>query len=396
MKCLLLSMNNLFYRFDRLIEQILYGVRAIADLLLVSAKRLTDLTHKKSVRHISQRDFLHIFQRLAMLLTAGVPQSTAILILYDQTSNERQKLYLKHLHDEVIKGRLLSKVLADQAVAPLAFKTLISLGEQTGTLPKQMTTAVGELLALRQSKQQIMTSLLYPAILLVLTMSITLFLLVGVFPKITPVFSTLRAELPLSTRILMSTSSWLGDYGLWLLLLMVVMGVIFWIFIQRSSWLARRATAISMSIPVLRYIIRTWNIIQIVRMLAVLLESGVRGSDAVALVSQHIHNPLYKSTLKQISGELVLGRKLSDLFGHHKKLFPSDMVGLVQVAEQSGSLPKTCAMVAELYAQDLDVYHKKLTTLIEPILMIIMGLTIGFIAVSIITPLYGLTNALSQ
>lgn len=396
MKCLLLSMNNLFYRFDRLIEQILYGVRAIADLLLVSAKRLTDLTHKKSVRHISQRDFLHIFQRLAMLLTAGVPQSTAILILYDQTSNERQKLYLKHLHAEVIKGRLLSKVLADQAVAPLAFKTLISLGEQTGTLPKQMTTAVGELLALRQSKQQIMTSLLYPAILLILTMSITLFLLVGVFPKITPVFSTLRAELPLSTRILMSTSSWLGDYGLWLLLLMVVVGVIFWIFIQRSSWLARRATAISMSIPVLRYIIRTWNIIQIVRMLAVLLESGVRGSDAVALVSQHIHNPLYKSTLKQISGELVLGRKLSDLFGHHKKLFPSDMVGLVQVAEQSGSLPKTCAMVAELYAQDLDVYHKKLTTLIEPILMIIMGLTIGFIAVSIITPLYGLTNALSQ
>lgn len=389
-------MNNLFYRFDRLIEQILYGVRAIADLLLVSAKRLTDLTHKKSVRHISQRDFLHIFQRLAMLLTAGVPQSTAILILYDQTSNERQKLYLKHLHAEVIKGRLLSKVLADQVVAPLAFKTLISLGEQTGTLPKQMTTAVGELLALRQSKQQIMTSLLYPAILLILTMSITLFLLVGVFPKITPVFSTLRAELPLSTRILMSTSSWLGDYGLWLLLLMVVGGVIFWIFIQRSSWLARRATAISMSIPVLRYIIRTWNIIQIVRMLAVLLESGVRGSDAVALVSQHIHNPLYKSTLKQISGELVLGRKLSDLFGHHKKLFPSDMVGLVQVAEQSGSLPKTCAMVAELYAQDLDVYHKKLTTLIEPILMIIMGLTIGFIAVSIITPLYGLTNALSQ
>lgn len=389
-------MNNLFYRFDRLIEQILYGVRAIADLLLVSAKRLTDLTHKKSVRHISQRDFLHIFQRLAMLLTAGVPQSTAILILYDQTSNERQKLYLKHLHDEVIKGRLLSKVLADQAVAPLAFKTLISLGEQTGTLPKQMTTAVGELLALRQSKQQIMTSLLYPAILLILTMSITLFLLVGVFPKITPVFSTLRAELPLSTRILMSMSDWLGDYGLWLLLFMVAVSVSFWIYVQRSSWLARRLAGISMSIPVMQYIICTWNIIQITRMLAVLLESGVRSSDAVALVSQHIHNPLYKTALEEISSELVLGRKLSDLFGHHKKLFPSDMVGLVQVAEQSGSLPKTCAMVAELYAQDLDVYHKKLTTLIEPILMIIMGLTIGFIAVSIITPLYGLTNALSQ
>lgn len=389
-------MNNLLYLFDRLIGQLLYGAKVVPNLLLVSSKQLAALTHKKSATHINQRDFLHIFQRLAMLLTAGVPQSTAISILNDQTTSGSKKLYLKHLHDEVIKGRLLSKVLADQVVAPSAFKTLISLGEQTGTLPKQMTTAVGELLALRQSKQQIMTSLLYPAILLVLTMSITLFLLVGVFPKITPVFSTLRAELPLSTRILMSMSNWLGNYGLGLLLLMVVMGVMFWIYVQRSSWLARRVAAISMSIPVMRYIICTWNIIQITRMLAVLLESGVRSSDAVALVSHHIHNPLYKSALEQISGELILGRKLSDLFGHYKKLFPPDMVGLMQVAEQSGSLPKTCAMVAELYTQDLNACHKKLTTLIEPILMIIMGLTIGFIAVSIITPLYGLTNVLSQ
>ncbi len=331
-----------------------------------------------------------------MLLTAGVPQSTAISILYDQTTSGHQKLYLKHLYIEIINGRLLSKVLADQSAVPLAFKTLISLGEQTGTLPKQMTTAVGELQALRQSKQQIITSLLYPAILLLLTMSITLFLLVGVFPKITPVFSTLRAELPLSTKILISTSNWLENYGLWLLLLVVVASVLFWIYVHRSRWLACRVAATLMSLPVVRYIICTWNIIQIARMLAVLLESGIRSSDAVSLVSHHIHNPLYKSALEEISSELVLGRKMSDLFVHHKKIFPPDMVGLVQVAEQSGSLPKTCAMVAELYTHDLDAYHKKLTTLVEPILMIIMGLTIGFIAVSIITPLYGLTNVLSQ
>ncbi len=389
-------MNNLFYQFDRLIGHLIYRAKTISDLLLVSSKQLVTLTHKNSMHHISERDFLHIFQRLSMLLTAGVPQSTAVSILYDQTSSEHQKLYLKHLHCEIIKGRLLSKVLADQSAVPLAFKTLISLGEQTGTLPKQMTTAVGELLALRQTKQQIITSLLYPSILLVLTMSITLFLLVGVFPKITPVFSTLRAELPLSTRILMSTSNWLGSYGLWLLFLIAVAGGLFWVSLQRSSRLANLLAKISITIPVVGYIVRTWHIIQVTRMLAILLDSGVRSSDAVTLVSHHIHNPLYKVALERISEELVLGRKLSGQLGHYKTLFPVDMIGLIQVAEQAGSLPKTLVMLSELYTHDLDAYHKKLMALIEPILMIIMGLTIGFIAVSIITPLYGLTNVLSQ
>jgi type IV pilus assembly protein PilC len=105
---------------------------------------------------------------------------------------------------------------------------------------------------------------------------------------------------------------------------------------------------------------------------------------------------LYKAALEEISHELVLGRKLSSQLVWYKKLFPTDMVGLIQVAEQSGSIPKTFDMLAELYTQDFDMYHKKLMTLIEPLLMIIMGLTIGFIAVSIITPLYGLTNVLSQ
>lgn len=389
-------MNNIFYQFDRLIEQMLQAAKFSSRLLFEFSKRTAAPTHKRSVWSITQRDFLHIFQRLAMLLTAGVPQSSAISILCDQTSSERQKVYLKSLHNEILKGRLLSKVLGDQSVAPLAFKTLISLGEQTGTLPKQMTTAVRELLALRQSRQQIITSLLYPAILLALTMSITLFLLVGVFPKITPVFSTLRAELPLSTRILMGTSSWLESYGLLLLLLMIILGVLFYIGLRRSDRLAYLTTTIFIAIPVVKYIIRTWNNIQITRMLAVLLESGVRSSDAVKLVSHHMHNQLYKVALEQISQELVMGRKMSSQFVHYKKLFPADMVGLIQVAEQSGSLPKTLEMIAALYTQDLDAYHKKLTTLIEPLLMIIMGLTIGFIAVSIITPLYGLTNVLSQ
>jgi type II secretory pathway component PulF len=194
----------------------------------------------------------------------------------------------------------------------------------------------------------------------------------------------------------MSASHWLGNYGLWLLLFLTVAGVLLGICLQRSSWLAKLITAVSMQMPVVGYIVRTWNIIQIARMLSVLLESGVRNSDAVALVSHHIRNPLYKAALEEISHELVLGRKLSSQLVWYKKLFPTDMVGLIQVAEQSGSIPKTFDMLAELYTQDFDMYHKKLMTLIEPLLMIIMGLTIGFIAVSIITPLYGLTNVLSQ
>ena len=396
MKYWLPCMNNLFFRFDQLIEKILHGVKRVLGRLPDGLPRGGRMMRGIPAVRINQREFLQLFQRLSMLLMAGVSQGTAIVILCEQSSNKRQKLYLAALHTEIMKGRLLSKILADQTIVPTTFKTLISLGEQTGTLPKQMATAVRELLALRQSKQQIITSLLYPAILLVLTLSITLFLLIGIFPKITPVFSTLRTELPLSTRLLIGVSGWLSEYGLWLLLAVMVVGTALYFLLQQSKRFARVVAAVVITIPVLGCVVRLGNTIHITRMLAVLLDSGVRSSDAVELVSQHIRHPLYSAALRQVSEELVLGRKMSGLFGNYKTLFSPDMVGLIQVAEQSGSLPKTCEMIAALYTQDLDVYLKKLTTLIEPLLMIFMGLTIGFIAVSIITPLYGLTNVLSQ
>lgn len=345
---------------------------------------------------LSQRECLKIFQRLSMLLEAGVPLSSALGILSDQSKRKMEKHYLDGLYTEVMNGRLLSNALTNQSSMPMAFKTLIALGEKTGTLPHQMQVAVHELWRARQARQRIMAALLYPSILLLVTLGITVFLLIGIFPKITPIFATFSSELPVSTRILIGLSNWLSDYGLWLLFFLIGLFICIVVSVKKSSLVSARFASILLHTPVVSYIIRTWNNVQITRMLAVLIRSGVRSSDSASIVAAHLHNPLYRVALHEVERQLIVGRNISETLARYKQLFTPDVVGLIGVAELSGSLPKTLDLIAALYEHDLDEFQKKLTTLIEPLLMIIMGLVIGFIAISIITPLYGLTNVVSE
>lgn len=389
-------MNNIFYQFDQLIEHILQGFIIVQRRVAILITRFFVLNFSINTSKLPQKEFLHIFERLSMLLSAGVSLSNAVSILHNQTSNSKQRYYLKNLNDEIIQGRLLSKTLTTETNLPLAFKTLIVLGERTGTLSLQMSIAVTELKRSRQAKQRVRLALLYPFILLVVTLAITLFLLIVIFPKITPIFTTFDSQLPLSTRMLISFSSWLNDNGLFIIGIIIILLCLLFFSAQRSARIREILGIPMLTIPGIKYVVRTWNVIQICRMLSVLLSSGVRSSDAALMVAGHIKNPQYQKAMYAVGEQLVTGRKISSLLMGYPKLFSLDMVGLISVAEQSGSLPKTLDTLATLYEHDLDEYQKMLTTLIEPLLMIVMGLTIGFIAISIITPIYGLTNVLSQ
>jgi type IV pilus assembly protein PilC len=300
------------------------------------------------------------------------------------------------LQQHIEIGRPLSKILQGQKQVPMSFQTLIALGEQTGTLPQQMKVAVDEMMRARLFRQRLLGSLLYPAILLIVTILIVVFLLVVIFPKITPIFATFGAELPLSTRILIRVSHGLTAYGLWFMIGVTAL-VVLSIWAKTSLPLVTQTIAASLlRLPIVGYVVRHNHVSQICRMISLLIGSGVRSSEAVAIVASHTKHPLYQRALIEIQSELEQGRKLSKGFSEHPTLFSLDAIALLSVAEDSGSLPQTLRLIAEMYEQDLDEYIKKLTILVEPLLMVSMGLIIGFIAVSIITPLYGLTSVLSQ
>jgi type IV pilus assembly protein PilC len=386
-------MNNLFYQFDRLIGRIVVGMNEVARLL--QNKIGEAMPEKLFSKHITQSEFLHIYKRLSMLLLAGIPLGQAVLILCDQAPVRRQKDYLAVLHDSIMSGRSLSAFFAVQVKVPMSFQTLIALGEQTGTLATQMGLAVDELWRVKRFWQRLFASLLYPAILFVVTIGILVFLLLVVFPKITPIFNTFNIELPLSTRIIIATSDWLNHYGLLVVGVMIGISVLSWFVIQKRPVLRLVLARVVLSLPVWGKVVRWSNIVQSSRLLSLLLQSGVRSSEAVLVIAEHTYHPLYRSAFTKTAHQLHEGQKMSRSLASHPSLFTADAIGLIAVAEDSGTLPNTLQLISELYEQDLEAYLKRLTILIEPLLMVVMGLSIGFIAVSIITPLYGLTNGMS-
>ncbi|MFM2340216.1 MAG: hypothetical protein RLZZ360_852 [Candidatus Parcubacteria bacterium] len=385
-------MSNIVIQFDRIITIVTDIIRQVIGQFI----RIGVLLEVTKQQKMSERDFLHLLQRLSVLLSAGVQLSVAIKILSEQISAQKQKQYLNDMYHKVLQGWSLTKIFETEMSMPMSVKNLITLGEKTGTLPEQLRVAVTELMAARQARQRVVAALVYPTLLFGVTLTVTIFLLVVIFPKITPVFAGLSSQLPWSTRVLMATSAFLSTYGLWLLVAMVTVTLLLILAARKFLVVNQLIVRIICMIRPVHYFIQTFNQIHICRMLAVLLKSGVRSSEAVALVALHTKNPLFKEALEMTAGDMQVGKKLSTALARYGSLFRSDMVGLIGVAEQSGSLPQTLQMLATIYDEDLDIYQKKLTTLIEPLLMIVMGLTIGFIAVSIISPLYELSHVLSS
>lgn len=388
-------MNNLLQVFDNFIGWLTTVIRRAVYFSTAHIRTLGSLQNltlrKKCIR---KKTLLFLGKRLAMLLEAGLPVSTALITLQSQMSDRSQHDFLQHLISEVELGRTLSSALTQQSAPPILI-TLVALGERTGTLATQLRIAVDELLRQRRVRERMLAALVYPAIITVVTGGLTVFLLVAIFPKITPIFESFATELPWSTRFLMGTSQWLLQYGWLLLLLIFVFVMVIWFLGTRVLWFIHRLQRLQQQLPVIGYVIKMVAIVQICRMTSVLFSCGMRSSDAMQVVADHTSNKLYSMALCRIVSKLETGQKLSRSFREEGLLFTDDMVGLLHAAEESGSLPKTLMLIADLYEYDVEEFLKRFTVLLEPLLMVVMGLIIGFIALSIVTPLYGLTSIIS-
>lgn len=149
-----------------------------------------------------------------------------------------------------------------------------------------------------------------------------------------------------------------------------------------------------LSLPIVGTLVRAFNVANACRTLSLLLVSGVRLGEALVITADATHNLVYKQQYRMLSAQVARGEKISIGMRRHRELFPDIVAHMTSVGERSGSLPESLRYLSDLYEVELDELIKQTSTLVEPVLMIVMGLIVGFIAVSIITPLYGITQDL--
>ncbi len=321
----------------------------------------------------------------------------SIHFIREQSVSKLDSKILDRITKDVSNGQTLATALGKfNKVFGNFTVNIIKAGERSGTLAQNLVYLAEELKKKEMLRKKIMSALLYPVIILFATVGITGFLTIYIFPKILPIFQGMHVELPLSTRMVMWLTNVLENYGIWIfvgLVLFVIAGALLIKHVVRVRYFY---DGFIMRLPIIGKIIKDYNLTNTTRTMGLLLKSGTSLSEALLLTTETTENTQFKYALKHISHDILKGKNLAILFSKYPTLFPPMFSHMLAIGEKSGSLSETLIYLSEFYENEFEDRTKNLSSAIEPILMVIMGLMVGFIAISVITPIYEITSNLKR
>ena len=245
-------------------------------------------------------------------------------------------------------------------------------------------------------RKKIRSAMLYPIIVTLATFGIIGFLTAYIFPKIIPLFQSLNAKLPLSTRAIIYLTDLIRNDGLWILLglIIVIVGIV--VMIKNVPKVRSAYDGLILRIPIFGSMILNYNLTNTTRTLGLLLKSGISLTEALVITTDTTENVRYKEAFSNIKAGVMKGKTLSELINKYRAVFPLMLVHMISIGEKSGNLSNTLMYLSEYYENEFDEQTKNLSSTIEPVLMIIMGIMVGFVAISLITPIYEITNSIHK
>jgi len=334
-------------------------------------------------------------RRLSLFLRAGISINAALAFIAEDAGRPAHLRMVRSIAEEVLRGKPLSHALAS---FPRTFGSLhislIQVGETSGGLASHLEQAAALSVRRRDERRKLMGAAAYPLCVILATISLTLFLSLYAFPKILPLFKGFNRTLPLSTRLLIHLTDFLTRFG-WILALVLIAAGSMGIYALRYPSPRRLRDQLILRIPVLGSMIRHHYAASLTRTLSTLLESGIGILPALALLAQGVRHRLYEEALVEMQKGISAGHPIAESFSEQSSLFPSAVAQLVRAGELTGTLPESLNHAAELYERYFEEQARLLSSLVEPTLMLLMGGLVGFVALAIITPIYGLTQGIA-
>jgi type IV pilus assembly protein PilC len=342
------------------------------------------------------QDQIFFAKRLAMILRAGMPIMRGLEMLGSEVRSSSAAYIFQTLTTGVSNGQPLSSGLAKfERIFGQFCINIVKVGETSGTLHENLDYLAEELKKKQALRTKVVGALIYPAVIVIATVAITVMLTVFIFPKIVPIFQSVKATLPLSTRLLMQLSHFFSEWGFWLLGGLVVSIIGFIVLMRVSRRFHLWMDILLLRMPIFGTLSQNYNLANSTRTLGLLLKSDVRVVQSIELVAASTHNLVYQRALYAVAEQVVHGRRISEEMKTTPRLFPSLMTQMMLVGESTGNLSSSLLFLSDMYEEEISELTKRLTTMLEPILMIVMGLVVGFIAVSIIMPIYSITQNLT-
>jgi type IV pilus assembly protein PilC len=351
--------------------------------------------NETSFTSFSIKDQTFFVKRLSFLVKAGIPILESLHMIREQTRSKGHNKIYDVIIEDVSNGKNLSTSLSKfkKTFGEFAIN-IISFGESSGILSENLEYLADELKKRQLLKKKIIGAFIYPAVVTVATLGITGFLMIYLFPKIMPIFSSIHMELPLSTKIIIFLSNFIKDYGLVSIITLTILIIITTVFIKRNKKAHFYFDKYTLKLPIVGNVIRDYNLANCNRTIGLLLRSGITVSEAIFITTKTTLNSVYKKEFSELSSVVNRGEKMSSYLRKKRDLFTDVMPQVVSVGEKSGNLSSSLIYLSEMYEAEVDDFTKNISGLIEPILMVFMGVIVGFVAISIITPIYGITQHL--
>jgi type II secretory pathway component PulF len=343
---------------------------------------------------LSHLDKLLFAKHLAMMIKAGLPLREGVATIQEQTRSRKFKRTLDNVIKRLDNGESLAQSLTQHGkLFDQLFINMIKVGEESGTLEKNLEYLAEQLEKSYNLKRKVIAAMIYPAVILFSTFILGAALAIFILPKLIPLFKSLRVNLPLSTRILLFVTELIQNYGLFVLLGIAVFLILAFL-ISRIKIIRLINYKILLRIPIAGTMSKNLNLSLFSRTLGTLIKSGVSIVEALDISANTLTNLVYNKEAKQVSLKVQNGKQISTYLKTKSRLFPATFSRMVKVGEKTGNLEESLLYLADFYEKEVDNTTQKLSTILEPVLLIIIGLIVGFIAISIITPIYQITKGL--
>lgn len=334
-------------------------------------------------------------KQLSVMLRAGVSITAALYMLSESASSAFKKTLIK-IAQAVESGRSLAESMSrhPKAFTPMIISSVYA-GEISGNLVENLIHVAEELEKQKRLREKVKGSLTYPVIVLIATVLIAFAMAFFVLPKIVPLFQGLKVDLPFTTRALINFSEFIEANTSQVLITTIVAMAAF-VFLLKQSFMKPFRSWFLLSFPISKKITKFINIDIFCRTLGSLLESGLTINEALDVTEKTVTNYHYNKAIKKSLKHVLNGSRLSENLERYPKLFPLTVTRMIRVGEESGELGNNLKYLADFYESEVDTMTKSLASSIEPLLLTFIGLIVGFLALSIVTPIYEITGNIQK
>lgn len=340
---------------------------------------------------VSPKEVMNFFQQLSVLIDARVPIVSALHTISEQQENEYLRIILKEIAENVEDGMVFSDAIRQYPdIFDVLTVNIIHAGEISGELQRSIDIVMENTSKSYELSNKIKSALYYPVFVLGAALIIGFLVITFIVPKLTQMIKDLNAPVPWYTVLIMRISDFMNTYWWAVILVVGVLAGGLWYYFKTESG-RKELEVILLRIPIISTLLRNIYLARFADTLGTLLNGNIPVVRSLLIVSQVIGNHVYAKVVAEAAEEVKAGNNMSNVFVRSEEM-PGFVAQMIRVGEETGTLPHVLGSMGKFYTQEVDIMTRSLTTLIEPTLIVLLGVGVGLLVVGVLLPIYNIAG----